>query len=350
MTSRTTKQAARAYQKAHGVPYAEALRIVMDGDSQLDPPALGEWEDHARVTGRAAGGKYVPDQGGGTQIVWDPLFDRATPRELLDQYPDLNEQTMLVYRNDTAQVDERDFYEGSDNPPTMPVVAELGQGSAGSPNDPFLTDEITLGHVPLPASALLAGAPPVPVIWNLRRAAGNRTPSLGVHGECGVGKSFYLASLVRANLVGVPTMVVTAHPSNYPEQDGLTYYVQELGDDGAPAPVDPEKVLAASVERKAQAIVYDPSPGSPTEAVDALRVLATRADALLLFASYEEEMGGSAGSGDAVVPDVAVSPSTGERGVFQAASGGESPVQMAPTVDWGLMESRNAAESPRRAT
>src|SRR5699024_11342465 len=33
MTSRTTKQAAREYQKAHGVPYTEALRRVIGGQA-----------------------------------------------------------------------------------------------------------------------------------------------------------------------------------------------------------------------------------------------------------------------------------------------------------------------------
>lgn len=146
-------------------------------------------------------------------------------------------------------------------------------------------------------------------------------------------------------------MVVTAHPSNYPEQDGLTYYVQDNGDDGVPAPVDPEMVLTASVERRAQVIVYDPSHGSPREAADALRLLTTHAGALVMFASYEQEASSSdPGAGEAVSPDVTVTAHPHSRGVFQAAFRDESPVQMAPTVDWGLMESRNAAESPRRAT
>lgn len=51
MVSRTTRQAARAYQKAHGVPYAEALRRVHAEDTTNQPEQ--RQEDVGPTSGRS---------------------------------------------------------------------------------------------------------------------------------------------------------------------------------------------------------------------------------------------------------------------------------------------------------
>lgn len=53
MTSRTTKQAARAYQKAHDVPYAEALRRVMNAESASPEPSAHEVDPATLIAGRS---------------------------------------------------------------------------------------------------------------------------------------------------------------------------------------------------------------------------------------------------------------------------------------------------------
>ena len=51
MVSRTTRQAARAYQKAHGVPYSEALRRVLAEDTTNQPAQ--RQEDVGPTSGRS---------------------------------------------------------------------------------------------------------------------------------------------------------------------------------------------------------------------------------------------------------------------------------------------------------
>lgn len=60
MSSRTTKQAARAYQKAHGVPYAEALRRVMQEEAFSSVAPGSETDPGELVVGEAGMGKTIP--------------------------------------------------------------------------------------------------------------------------------------------------------------------------------------------------------------------------------------------------------------------------------------------------
>lgn len=309
MTSRTTKQAARAYQKAHGVPYAEALRAIMKSDDATASPIENPTSQ---------------GQSDNPETNWHRKVHFASP-----------EATGLI-------LGEVQSGKTTPNWPALPQEIVLG--------DLYLSSMLDLrAHAWAGRSTLIPDNTRVPLTWNLRQhATAGPSPVLGVYGTYGTGKSFYLASLVRKNLTGVPTLVVTAHPSNYPEQDGLTYYVPDRDDYGVPAPADPEAVLSVAAERGALAVVYDHTPGSPTEATETLRTLTSQAHGvLLLFASYEE------GPGE-VVPDITVTPGTAtfppHKGVFQASFSDESPVQMAPTLDHELMVSRGAAENPRRAT
>lgn len=73
MVSRTTKQAARAYQKAHDVPYAEALRRVMQSE-EPSPSA------YAAESGPYTG---VVEEWRGEPVYFDPVASKPTTEPLV---------------------------------------------------------------------------------------------------------------------------------------------------------------------------------------------------------------------------------------------------------------------------
>lgn len=79
MTSHSTKQAARAYQRAHGVPYAEARRRVMGSDTPTPPLQQREETPSRRVelgSGLAVG--FAPASG--ERVGWLRRGGATSPR------------------------------------------------------------------------------------------------------------------------------------------------------------------------------------------------------------------------------------------------------------------------------
>lgn len=77
MTSHTTKQEARAYQRAHGVPYAEARRRVMNGDADGPPPQQNQAAPSWGVARGLAVG-FAPETEKG--VMWVRRGRSALPR------------------------------------------------------------------------------------------------------------------------------------------------------------------------------------------------------------------------------------------------------------------------------
>lgn len=221
MTSRTTKQAARAYQKAHDVPYSEALRRVMQPE---EPNLKGG-------VGRVGKGKSAASAkgpvAGFTKHTTSPVhFD------------------LLDYENS-----------GGGHSTADPVVLNLGTGILGN----------TGFH---PHS--------VPATWSpARTVAEDRPATLGVYGRGGEGKSVYLSTLARNHLVGVPTLVVAAFPQHFPEQEGMTFLDSRvvrnaMYSDGDRSEADRENLYAfeevltaAIVDGAPQVIICDDCPEGP---------------------------------------------------------------------------------------
>lgn len=218
MTSRTTKQAAREYQKAHGVPYTEALRRVIGGQAPGEADA-----------GVGASSK---------RTVWlDPLNDLV---ESLDRQAGVPVETVDL--SGPGQ-------EG-------PLVFELGAGLL--PDTGFTPAMVPARWIPME---------------EVRR---DHPATLGVHGVPGSGKSVYLATLARNHLEGVPTVLVTDHPGGFPDQEGLTSVDPALmvaygqndpstaeGEDAASTLQ--EAVEAALSSTGAHVVVYDLSARSLSE-------------------------------------------------------------------------------------
>lgn len=211
MTSRTTKQAARAYKKAHDVPYSEALRRVM----QADEP------NSEIVAGEAGRGK--------TQGVFKGFV--KNPREPV--YFDIGDSQLA---------------EG-------PLVFNLGTGILGN-----------TGFHPHSVPATWSPA---------RTVAEDRPATLGVYGRGGEGKSVYLSTLARNHLVGIPTLVVAAFPQHFPEQEGMTFLDSRvvrnaMYSDGDRSEADRENLYAfeevltaAIVDGAPHVIICDDCPEGP---------------------------------------------------------------------------------------
>lgn len=147
MTSHTTKQEARAYQRAHGVPYAEARRRVMNGDAP--PPeqtqAAPSWSA-ARGYGLTVGstpetGEGVPWVRRGRNASLHPSDGSAVPPPTLGVFGPTNSgRTSLV----------RSLVQQADPAPTLILCTEdtrrseytglLSTASTLDPRDLFSTD------------------------------------------------------------------------------------------------------------------------------------------------------------------------------------------------------------------
>lgn len=217
MVSRTTKQAARAYQKAHGAPYAEALRRVM----QIEEASPSDYVAGGVGTGKSTSASEAPyagvvDESRGEPVYFDPSDGKY---------------------------------------PIGPPVFNLGTGILGN----------TGFH---PAS--------VPAAWTPARSLAEDGPAtLGVYGRGGEGKSVYLSALARNHLVGVPTLVVAAFPQHFPEQEGMTFLDSRvirnaMYSDGDRSEADRENLYAfeealtaAIVDGAPQVIICDDCPEGP---------------------------------------------------------------------------------------
>lgn len=232
MTSRTTKQAARAYQKAHGVPYAEALRVVMSG---THPRHADEetWLQHAEET------RANPDQTFRFQLL-DPLgeglewSEETTPHERLAARPSVGKELRDVQAT-----------------PSGPSHLRI----------PLGTSVVDHGFTP-------DGAPgELPVEWvPFQALKENRAPALRVFGPPGVGKSAFLATLAENTADHAPVLVVTSRPRDYPvPRAGLQLFFPDDQDTHpVAADVDPDLVLAAVQELAADhsraefpVVIYD---------------------------------------------------------------------------------------------
>lgn len=240
MTSRTTKQAARAYQKAHGVPYSEALRRVM----QTEEPASMDL-----VSGAVGEGKSAVSSKG--QFVGVP-----------------------VARNEPVYIDPRAGTRQEDDP----LVLRLGDGLLGN-----------TGFHPETVPALWAPA---------QELAQDKPATLGVYAKFGRGKTVYLATLVRDFLVGVPTLLVTPYPRSFPEQESLEVLDPELvssaweseggvdGESRERVRLFEERLAAAAAD--VQVIVYDGGPETTLNWL--LRESRSKAWAVLFSSSDVEEL------------------------------------------------------------
>lgn len=189
MTSRTTKQAARAYQKAHGVPYAEALRRVMETET---PPA--EAAPHEHIAGGPGVGKG-PFVGTPIEPTFEPVrFDPMTWLETAEQFDG----------------------EGSDAV-HFSVTGQLGSGSTIGARS---RQSIQLGTVDPASISSTLDHDAIPATWAPWKAKlqGN-PPSLGVYGPHGHGKTVFLATLANRYKHAMPITVVTAFPDAYPDDD-----------------------------------------------------------------------------------------------------------------------------------
>lgn len=242
MTSRTTKQAARAYQKTHGVPYAEALRRVMQSEDLNPSDAL---------VGRVGKGKSAAASGHGP--FTGLRIDRTEP-----VYIDL----------------------GAGSQPTDgPMVFNLGDGLLG--NTGFHSET-------------------VPASWTpAQELAEDRPATLGVYAPLGRGKTVYLATLVRDHLVGVPTLLVSQYPKGFPEQEGLTVLdpklVRSAWETEGMADEEAQEAmrlfldsLAAALAEGVQVVVYDDGPEEPLNWL--LRESRSKALTVLFSSSDIEEL------------------------------------------------------------
>lgn len=217
MVSRTTKQAARAYQKAHGAPYAEALRRVM----QIEEASPSDYVAGGVGTGKGTSASEAPYAGGVDESRGEPVY----------------------------------FGPSDGKYPTGPPVFNLGTGILGN----------TGFHL---AS--------VPAAWTPARSLAEDGPAtLGVYGRGGEGKSVYLSALARNHLVGVPTLVVSPFPQHFPEQEGMTYLdsqvvlsamhsVEDRSEAERETLYEFEEALTAAIANGApQVIICDDCPEEP---------------------------------------------------------------------------------------
>lgn len=237
MTSRTTKQAARAYQKAHGVPYAEALRRVL----QVEETAT-EATDGRGSLGQVPGMFQGKPLDRSEPILFDPLTEEIITAQASGE---------LVFNLGTGLLPETGFYRNT-------VPAQWA-----------------------PAEAMQA----------------DRAATLGVYGESRAGKTVYLMTLVRDHLATVPTLVVSRE--SYPSGDGIAVlgdpeFVREARTaEGSASPHDQE-TLAAFQEKLDDAlaegikvVVYDDGPHQPLS--DLLRTARSRG-LIVLFAGHDVEL------------------------------------------------------------
>lgn len=236
MTSRTTKQAARAYQKAHGVPYAEALRVVMGGTHprQADEET---WLQHAEET------RADPDQTFRFQLL-DPLGDQE----------DVDRDEEMPHENVTGR----------------PAAGKQRAYAAPSPRPLWFA----LGSSEIDYGFTLNGAPgQLPVDWAPGIALEEgRPPALGVYGPDGVGKTVFLATLADEVADRAPVLVVTSHPRRYPApRRGLQFFLPD-DPDARPvaADVDPAQVIATARDLAAEhpsgempVVIFDMDEGEP---------------------------------------------------------------------------------------
>jgi hypothetical protein len=191
MTSRTTKQAARAYQKAHKVPYAEALRRVMEAETPPAEPAA-----HEHIAGGPGVGKG-PFVGTPIKPTFEPVrFDPMTWLETAEQFDG----------------------EGSDAV-HFSVTGQLGSGTtAGAQPRQTIKFGTVAGR---DISSLLAPGLSHPVSWSPWKAQfEDRPPNVGIYGPHGHGKTTFLATLANRLKNDMPITVLTPFPETYPESQG----------------------------------------------------------------------------------------------------------------------------------
>lgn len=217
MTSRTTKQAARAYQKTHGVPYAEALRRVMQAEPDAPEQAVSI-DPKGPLVQEVEGTRVSLNPGPGS--AFDPLaFPDARSGQTLDEE----------------------------------LVFDLGTGLL--PDTGFFPTSVAARWVP--GEAMREG----------------RAATLGVYGQVGKGKTVYLMTLARDHLATVPTLVVSREP--YPPLDGITSLddpelVQEARLAEGSASQRAQETLAKFEQQLSEAlaggirvVVYDDGPQEP---------------------------------------------------------------------------------------
>lgn len=210
MTSRTTKQAARAYQKAHGIPYTEALRRVMETET---PPAEASPYEH--ITGDIGVGKGSRAEGSGRGPVVGKLIKSEPGPVRIDP------MTWL----DTAEQFDK---ENSD----VPQIAVTGQLGSGSTIGARSRQSISLGVANTTRiSSLFDRYDPIPVSWSPWRAKlQGSPPNLGVYGPHGHGKTVFLSTIANRYKHTMPITVVTAYPDAYPTEEGKLKIVDEIPD------------------------------------------------------------------------------------------------------------------------
>lgn len=218
MTSRSTQQAARAYQKAHGVPYTEALRRVTSPDTRpVDPK--GELP-----TPRP--GEHRISLVGGDVTPLDPLQTA--------------QQTDWLHRMDGAALtlvgtaaDDRPVYV---DPSVFARVGEVGPSGviAGTPAPP---DAREVDEGPIPTLRLGTFTPVLNENWHTSAldmrwdpavliTAGHRA-ALGVYSDPEDGRqSVELATFVRTFLDAPQQyriLLVTQNPEAYPDHPDVEY-------------------------------------------------------------------------------------------------------------------------------
>ena len=211
MTSRTTKQAARAYQKAHGVPYAEALRRVMEAET---PPAEPAAREHIAGGPGIGKGPFV-----GTPIkhTLEPVsFDPMTWLETAEQFDG----------------------EGSDAV-HFSVTGQLGSGSTIGARS---RQSIQLGTVDPALISTTLDHDAIPATWSPWKAQfADRPPNVGIYGPHGHGKTTFLATLANRLKNDMAITVLTPFPETYPESQGKLKVIPF--DQDYPTAFDPYRLM-----------------------------------------------------------------------------------------------------------
>lgn len=259
MTSRTTKQAARAYQKAHGVPYAEALRRVMEpAPSTVDrgaraylerlnavdriteadvrayqkahgvseeeaakcvieaaeaealrrvmetetPPAAASPHEHI-IGGVGVGKGARAEAPGKGPFVGVPIKSSVEPVRF----------DPMTWLETSGQFDG----EGSDNV-HFSVTGQLGSGSTAGARS---RQSISFGTVEPASISSTLDHDASPVSWSPWKAQfEDRPPNVGIYGPHGHGKTTFLATLANRLKQDMPITVLTPFPETYPESQG----------------------------------------------------------------------------------------------------------------------------------
>lgn len=283
MVSRTTKQAARAYQKVYGVPYSEALRRVVEPhDSSLQG---------ADAIGSAANrGLERPAPESGKPVSIDPSLPwEDNQAKLLAAGLDLERADARGRIHDRSR--RRNEMMRWLDPESVPPTSNEHQ-----PGDPLIFD---LGTMELQNTGFNRSR--IPAKWSPHEDASlTKSATLGVyHNDAQKGATAYLATLARNHLVGLRTFIVASDPDKYPKQDGIEFAHPDVVDKvvASTRKALPRalSVLSDHVEEQffwydPQVVIYDcPVRRNDEAAIQKLLQITPSTEMIVLFAACDRE-------------------------------------------------------------